>query len=152
MWKKIKLVALLAASSCGSGTSLSVEKCAPAFVSDGRPYFLGSSVSSTIFKDSASKSKADANEREEAAAAPGTSNQLGKFKYNFICNSDLCNSPGYEPGTAHSDRAWTKSEYTCSVSSFTILCLLYAVEYINPVSSFFLMIQWSHAHTLLFCI
>jgi len=98
MWKKIKLVPLLAASSCGSGTSLSVEKCAPAFVSDGRPYFLGSSVSSTIFKDSASKSKADANEREEAAAAPGTSNQLGKFKYNFIaipiCATALDMSPG----------------------------------------------------------
>ena len=123
MWKKIKLVALLAASSCGSGTSLSVEKCAPAFVSDGRPYFLGSSVSSTIFKDSASKSKAVANEREEAAAAaaPGTSNQLGKF--NFFCHwPELCSSPGYDPGTVHSDRAWTQSEYTCSVSSFTILC------------------------------
>ena len=122
MWKKIKLVALLAASSCGSGTSLSVEKCAPAFVSDGRPYFLGSSVSSTIFKDSASKSKAVANEREEAAAAAsGTSNQLGKF--NFFCHSpEFCNSPGYDPGTVHSDRAWTQSEYTCSVSSFTILC------------------------------
>ena len=119
MWKKIKLVALLAASSCGSGTSLSIEKCAPAFVSDGRPYFLGSSVSSTIFKDSASKSKAVANEREEAAAAPGTSNQLVIF---FCHTPELCNSPGYDPGTVHSDLAWTQSEYTCSVSSFTILC------------------------------
>ena len=144
---------LLIAFGAGSGSatfidSIAAKECAPPFFLGSAPYTLGSSVSATI---SFEETNTNTNTKDKEKCTSSThgcddekvfhtkitdSSAANVRTFNFICNApELCNSPGYEPGTFHSDRAWTRSEYMCSVSSCEhhTLCLILNN---NHVSSF----------------